>query len=332
MDGPGDARVDHVAGIAEAGVGAVTFLANRRYASHLRGCGAEAVLVASDEPRPPHAPTLLRVADPYAAFAQALGLLHPQRWPVPGVHPRAVVAEDAVVEGVFVDACAVVGPGATVGPGSWLEPGAVVGAGARVGPGCRLGPHSVVADGCVLGARVRLNAGAVVGGDGYGFAPTPAGLQKIPQLGGVVVGDDVELGANTCVDRAALPRAATVVGSGSKLDNLVQVGHGATLGERVRMVAFSGVAGSSRLGDDVVLAAKAAVLGHRDVGDRAQVGVSGVVHRDVAEEARVSGLPAIDHRLWLRASAALKELPGLLAEVRALRRRVAALEEAAAEE
>ena len=326
VDGPGEGCLTRVAGIAEAGPEDLTFLSNRRYAPLLAQSRAGAVLVAPGEARSAGAPPFIRVDDPYVAFARALALLHPDPWPAAGRHPRSIVAEDAIVEGAFIDANAVVGARAVVGPGSWLEPGAVVGAGARLGRDCRLMANSVVAPGCVLGDRVQLNPGAVVGGDGYGFAPSAKGHVKIPQRGGVRLGDDVEVGANSCIDRAALPGTDTVVGAGSKLDNLVQVGHGARLGRSVRMVAYSGVAGSSRLGDGVTLAAKAAVLGHREVGEGVSVGVASVVHDAPPAGARVSGIPAIDHRTWLRASVALRELPELLRELRALRRRVAALE------
>jgi UDP-3-O-[3-hydroxymyristoyl] glucosamine N-acyltransferase len=188
--------------------------------------------------------------------------------------------------------------------------------------------NAVVAPGCVLGDRVVLNPGAIVGGDGYGFAPTATGHQKIPQLGGVELADDVEVGANSCIDRSALPGSKTTVGAGSKLDNLVQVGHGATLGRGVRMVAYSGVAGSSTLGDHVTLAAKAAVLGHRTIGHGVSVGAASVVHNAQPDGARVSGVPAIDHRTWLRAATAFSDLPELLRTLRDLRRRVKALEEA----
>ncbi len=325
--GPTDALVDHIAGIEAAGPGALSFLSNRRYAPFLATTRATAVLVQDDVEPVEGGPCLIRVADPYAAFARALAWLYPRARPAPGVHPRAVVADDAVVEGAFIDALAVVGAGATVGPGSWLEPGVVVGAGAQIGNDAHLMANSVVAPGCVLGDRVVLNPGAVVGGDGYGFAPTPTGHQKIPQLGSVHLADDVEVGANSCIDRSALPGSRTTVGAGSKLDNLVQVGHGATLGKGVRMVAYSGVAGSSTLGDHVTLAAKAAVLGHRTIGDRVSVGAASVVHNAQPPDARVSGVPAIDHRTWLRAATAFSDLPDLLRTLRDLRRRVKALEE-----
>lgn len=330
LSGDPHAPVDHIAGLESAGPGALSFLSNRRYTRFLPDSRATAVLVDRRAEPAATGPARILVDDPYAAFARALAWMYPRQRPAPGVHARAMVAEDALVEGATIGANAVVGAGAVVGPGTVVDPGAVIGAGAMIGIDGHLMANAVVAPGCVLGDRVVLNPGAVVGGDGYGFAPTRAGHQKIPQLGHVQVGDDVEVGANSCIDRAALPGTATVVGAGSKLDNLVQVGHGATLGRGVRMVAYSGVAGSSTLGDGVTLAAKAAVLGHRALGDGVSVGAASVVHDGQPAGARVTGIPAIPHRTWLRAAVAFRELPGVLQELRDLRRRVKALEEARA--
>ncbi len=322
VEGDGDRRLSDVRGLDEAGPDHLSFLANRRYARRMRATRAGAVLVGRDEPA--RGRTVIRCDDPYVAFARALALFHPRPWPAPGVDPRAFVAEDAVVDGATVEAFAWVGPGAVVGPETWVQAGAVIGAGARVGRRCRLMPHSVVAEGCALGDRVWLNPGAVVGAEGFGFAPTPGGWVKIPQVGRAVVGDDVEIGANSCVDRAAM--GETRVEEGARLDNLVQVGHAARVGPHSLMVAFSGVAGSARLGAGVRLAAKAAVLGHIELGDGVQVGTASVVHDGQPPGARVTGVPAIEHRRWLRAAASFGELPELRRTVRALERRVAELE------
>jgi UDP-3-O-[3-hydroxymyristoyl] glucosamine N-acyltransferase len=228
------------------------------------------------------------------------------------------------VEGATVMAFAYVGPGARVGPGTVLHPHSYVGANASVGRDAVLLAGAVVADGCVVGDRVWLNPGAVVGGEGFGFVPTAQGHHKIPQTGRAVIGDDVEIGANSNVDRAAV--GDTVVGAGTKIDNLVQVGHAAEVGRDCLLVSYAGVAGSARLGRGVVLAARAGVLGHLDVGDGVQVGAYGLVTEDTPAGSRRSGFPAIDHRRWLRLAAALPELPELLATVRKLEARVAGLE------
>ena len=198
--GPGDAVLRGVADLREAGPDELAFVANRRYRKHLGATRAGAVLVEREVSAP--GVTLIRVDDPYLAFARALALFSPPRWPAPGVDPRAAVSPLASLgEGVTVEPFVFVGEGAVIGAGSWLQSGAYVGAGATLGAGCRLMPGAVVMEGCALGARVWLNPGAVVGGEGFGFAPSREGLVKIPQVGGVVIEDDVELGANTCVDR-----------------------------------------------------------------------------------------------------------------------------------
>lgn len=326
LDGPGDLVLRGVAGLGDAQPDELAFLANPRYRRQLRQTGAGAVLLRQ-RPTPADCPAsaLLLIDDPYAAFARAAALLHPQPWPEPGVHPAAVVHPSATVDGATIEALAFVGPEAIVAPGAWLEPGAIVAAGARVGPGCRLMPHSVVAAGCTVGARVWLNPGAVVGGEGFGFAPTARGHIKVPQLGAVTIADDVELGVHTAVDRAALPRQQTRVGQGSRLDNFVQIGHGAEVGPQNVLVAYSGLAGSARTGTGVVLAAKAAVMGHLTVGDGARLGAGSVLLRDAAPGEALAGMPARPHAAWLAEMAAA---PGLHAELKALAARISTLERA----
>jgi len=265
------------------------------------------------------------VSDPYRAFAEVMHHFHPYSIPVAGVDDAAWVAPDAVVEGARIEAFAWIGSGAVVGAGTHVEAGAVVGEGAVIGKNCRLMPHSVVMNACTLGDRVWLNPGAIVGGEGFGFAPGIAGHMKIPQVGRVVIEDDVEIGANSCVDRAALEE--THVRKGAKLDNLVQVGHAADVGEDSLLVAFSGVAGSSRLGRGVVLAAKAAVLGHLDVGDGVQVGVASAVTSDVRTGEQVTGVPAIAHKRWLRAATQFGDLATISRTIRELEKRLTELEE-----
>jgi len=306
-----------------AGPQHLSFLANRRYTRTARESRAAAVLVGDDVDLPGHA--VIRVADPYRGFALVMQHFHPYCSPDPSVDPQAWVAPDAQVKGARIEAFAWIGPGAVIGPGTWVETGAVVGARARVGSDCRLMPKSVVMDGCTLGDRVWLNPGAVIGAEGFGFAPSPDGHLKIPQAGDVVIDDDVEVGANSCVDRAAL--GTTRVRAFAKLDNLVQVGHAADVGKGVLMVAYSGVAGSSRLGSGVVLAAKAAVLGHLDIGDGTQVGVSSAVTHNQEPGSKVTGVPAIEHRKWMRSVHEFAALPDLVKRVRELEKRLDEIEE-----
>lgn len=311
-----EATVVGVLGIDDAGPEHISFVSNRRYVRRLAHTRAAAVLV--DRATPAHGATVIRTDDPYLAFAKALALFHPAAEARPGVHPSAVVAPDATVTGAEIRALAYVGRGAVVGVGTVLHPGAHVGAGATVGADCVLMANAVVCDGCELGDRVVLNPGAVVGSEGFGFAPTPDGHVKIPQVGRAVVESDVELGANTCVDRAAM--GETRVGRGTKADNLVQVGHAVRVGEHALLVAYSAIAGSTRLGRFVTLAAKALVLGHLEIGDGVQVGAGSMVSGDLEDGARVTGYPAFEHRSWRRAALALRDLPEGLRRLRALER------------
>lgn len=321
--GDADQGIVGVCSLGSAGPEHLSFLANRRYTQTARESRAGAILVGPDVDLGDRSTVVCE--DPYRAFAEVMQHLHPYTPPVAVVDPLAWVSPTATVQGARIEAFAWVGPGARVGPGTWVETGAVVGEDAVVGSDCRLMPKSVVMGGCRLGDRVWLNPGAVIGGEGFGFAPGPDGHTKIPQVGGVEIGDDVEIGSNSCVDRAALE--TTHVRQGAKLDNLVQVGHAADIGEHSLMVAYSGVAGSTRLGRGVVLAAKAAVLGHLEIGDGVQVGVSSAVTKNQPPGARVTGVPAIEHRRWLRSAKAFESLGDLMKKVGALEKRIQELEE-----
>jgi UDP-3-O-[3-hydroxymyristoyl] glucosamine N-acyltransferase len=322
---PGDASRElvDVRGLADADAEHLSFLANRKYVRQLKTSRAGAVLI--DRETDAHGHTVIRLDDPYAGFARALALFHPQPWPEPGVDPRAFVSADAEVDGACIEAFAWVGPGARIGRGSWIEAGAYVGIGARVGERCRLMPGSVVCEGCRLGDRVWLNPGAVVGAEGFGFAPRAEGHLKIPQIGRAVIEDDVEIGANSCVDRAAM--GDTTVGRGAKLDNLVQIGHAAEIGEGALLAAYVGIAGSTRIGKGVMMGGKAGAVNHITVGDGAQLGTHTIAMGDQPAGARLAGSPAIDRGKWRRATVAFAELPELLKRVRRLEKRVVELEE-----
>jgi UDP-3-O-[3-hydroxymyristoyl] glucosamine N-acyltransferase len=237
------------------------------------------------------------------------------------VHPEAVVHPEAtVMSGATVE------KGARVGQKAVLFPGVYVGEGASVGDGSLLYPNVVVREGCQVGARCILHAGAVIGADGFGFAldlEVPEHF-KIPQAGTVRIEDDVEIGACSCVDRATL--GETVIGRGTKIDNLVQVAHNVRIGPLSIVCAQAGISGSAEIGSGVVLAGQVGVVGHIRVGDMARVGAQSGVAHDVPDGATVSGSPAYDHREWLKASAAAPQLAALLREVRQLRRRVDVLE------
>jgi UDP-3-O-[3-hydroxymyristoyl] glucosamine N-acyltransferase len=319
LRGDGAVEVQRVCGIEDAGPGDLTFVANPKYAPRLQGTRASAVILPPDLPSA--LPSLLS-DNPYLAFARAVGVLHPQPRPAPGVHPTAVVDPGAVLGAeVHVGPLAVVGPGVRVGARTVIHPHVVLYAGVEVGEDCVLHSGVQVRERCRLGHRVVVQNGAVVGGDGFGFARDAEGrYHKIPQVGTVVIGDDVEIGALSALDRAAL--AETRVGRGTKIDNLVQVGHSVTIGADAVLAGQVGIAGSSRIGDRVTLAGQVGVAGHITVGDGAIATAQTGIPSSVAAGAVVSGYPAIENKAWLRASAAFAKLPEILKRVRALERRL----------
>ncbi|WP_218082389.1 UDP-3-O-(3-hydroxymyristoyl)glucosamine N-acyltransferase [Anthocerotibacter panamensis] len=271
----------------------------------------------------------IRVANTRVAFAQTLAYFYPQPvlFPLAGIHPQATVDPKATVHpDTRIGAGAYVGPGAVIGAGTTLFPGVYVGAEVRIGVGCILYPQSVVLDRCILGDRVILNSGAVIGGDGFGFATTVRGHLKIPHVGNVVLEDEVEIGANTAIDRATLKE--TRVGRGTKIDNLVMIGHNAQVGQDCLMVSQSGIAGSTQIGDRTIIAAQAGVAstGHLEIGSDSVIYGRAGVHRSFPQGSKISGFPAQDHRKELRQQVSLTHVPDLLREVRTLTQRLQQLE------
>jgi UDP-3-O-[3-hydroxymyristoyl] glucosamine N-acyltransferase len=316
-------------GLAEACPGDVSFYGNTKYRQQYEATRASAVLVGADAPAR-EGVALIRVSNPHLAFARLLKLFHPQERPAAGVSPHAHVHPQAQVHPeATVMAGATVAKGACVGARSVLYPGTFVGEDARIGEDCLLHPSVTVRERCQVGSRVVLHASCVVGADGFGFAFDAEGEGgpehfKIPQTGIVRIEDDVEVGACTCIDRATI--GETVIGRGTKIDNLVQIAHNVKVGPLTLICAQAGVSGSAELGTGVVLAGQVGVVGHIRVGDLAKVGAQSGVAHDVPDGQVVSGSPAIPHREWLKASAAVGQLGELLKEVRALRRRVEMLE------
>ena len=319
VTGDGKTVIRAVNGIREAGPGDITFLANTKYAPLLAATKASAVIVADGTPAP--IPTL-SVRNPDLAFGLvAQHLYGGSRRPPAGVHPSAVVAGTAVIgKNVSIGAGTVVEDGATIGDNAVLYPQVYVGAEAAIGPDALLYPQVVVRERCRIGARVILHSGTVVGSDGFGYATDKGVHHKIPQVGIVVIEDDVELGANVTVDRARFGR--TVIGRGTKIDNLVQIGHNVVLGQGCLLVSQSGIAGSTRVGSYVMMAGQAGVVGHLEIGDRAIITAQTGVTKDVPAGGIVSGSPAGDRRSHLKELAALSKLPDALQEIRRLRQEI----------
>jgi UDP-3-O-[3-hydroxymyristoyl] glucosamine N-acyltransferase len=323
LEGDGDVEIARVAGIQRAGAGDVTFLANPKYEKLLHRTQASAVILGEQQSGAPCA--VLRARDPYLAFARAVGLFAPAWRPAAGVHALAAIAADAHLgEHVSIGPFVAVGEGATVGDRTVIFPNVTIGPGARIGSDCVIHSNVAVRERVTLGDRVVLQNGVVVGGDGYGFVRRGDGThEKIPQAAGVVIEDDVELGANTTVDRPAV--GETRIRAGTKIDNLVQIAHGVTVGRNVLMAAQVGVAGSTHIDDDVIFGGQVGVGGHLTIGRGAvAVGQSGVTN-SLDPGVMVAGYPAIDSREWRKASVLFRRLPELKRRIEALEARVAEL-------
>jgi UDP-3-O-[3-hydroxymyristoyl] glucosamine N-acyltransferase len=330
--GDGGVRIDGVAPLEEASGTQLSFFANKKYRAAYLASKAGAVVVEPDAEVPPDR-TVLKVRNAYLAFAKISTLFQPRAAPRPavdataGIHPSARVHPSAQVMPL-----ATVGPGAEVGPGTILHPGVHVGEGARVGADCLLYPNVVVRERCVLGNRVIVQPGCIIGSDGFGFAFDPEGEghgprhYKVPQSGIVVVEDDVELGANTCVDRATL--GVTRIGRGAKLDNLVQIAHNVEIGPLCLIVAQVGIAGSTKLGMGVVAAGQVGIVGHLDIGAGAKIAAQTGVINDVPAGETVAGTPNQPHAEWLKNMAALRSLAEMRKELRALQKEVERLQAA----
>lgn len=308
-----------VAALDNAGPSHLTFCSGGRWLGVLAASKAGAIIVRPGTPVPDGA-VALEHGNPRHAYARVAAAMLPLDWPEPGVHPSAVVDPTASVEGATIGAFAVIEAHAVVAPGAWVDAHAYVGRHVSIGAGSRIMPHAVIMEHCTLGERVWLQPGAVIGADGFGHVLGPDGVLRVPQLGVAVLEDDVEVGANACVDRAALDE--TRVGRGSRLDNLVQVAHGVTIGAHCLLAAFAGVAGGARLGNRVVMGGRTAVVDGIEVGDDAVFAGLASASRDVPRGARLGGSPARRYNLWLREVAALRALPETLRVVERLRRKV----------
>ncbi len=327
LEGDGAIDVTRVAGIEQAGPGEVTFLANPKYAAALAVTRASAVILDAQAPPAPCA--VLRAANPYLAFARAAQVLAPPRTLPPGRHATAVVAADAVLGSeVAVGPFVVIGQRARIGARTALYPHVVVGDDAEIGPDCLIHAGVSIREACRLGARVVVQDGAVIGADGFGFAHRADGShEKIPQSGPVVIEDDVEIGANTTIDRPAV--GETRIRAGAKIDNLVQIAHGVTVGLNTLIAAQVGIAGSTAIGNDVILGGQVGVGGHLTIGDGVKATGQTGINNSIEAGRFVSGLPAIDNRQWGKAAVLFTRLPEYRRQLIDLERRLAALESAA---
>ncbi len=321
LEGPDDRTIRRAAGIEDAGPDEITFVANRRYRGALAQTRAGAVLLPPDLACP-RGVACIRVSDPYAALVRVLLAFDPGPPELDGIHATAVVGEGATLaSGVALGPHVTVGRGARLGARTRVAAGCVIGEAASLGEDCYLHPRVVVAHRCVIGNRVVVHAGAVIGADGFGYAPVDGVFCKVPQLGIVNVEDDVEIGANACIDRATF--GETRIGRGAKIDNLVQVAHNVAIGEGSALAAQSGIAGSTRIGKGVRLGGQAGLAGHLRVGDGASIAAQAGVIGNVDSGETVSGYPARPHRDMMRVEAIVQRLPEFLKRLKALEQKLA---------
>jgi len=322
--GDGEVVIERIYPIDEAGAGDLTFIANPQYTRQLATTRADAILVRPGTKCP--GKNLIIVSDPYVALGKLLAIFHPDDSHAPGISSHTFIMDDAcispeatVYQGVTVS------PGAKIMRGVVLYPGVFIGRDVLIDEDSILYPNVCIYRKCIIGKRVILHAGVVVGGDGFGYANPGVDNQKIPQVGSVQIDDDVEVGANSTIDRGTLGK--TWIQRGAKIDNLVQIAHNVVIGENSIIVAQVGISGSTRLGKSVIIGGQAGLVGHIAIGDHVMIGAQSGVHEDVSSGMTISGSPQMPHKTWLRVVASLTKLPDMRQTLSLLVERVKKLEE-----
>ena len=321
VSGNPDRSLSGVASLGAAGPEDLTFFAREAMRNAVGETGAGAVLAPPGFDVSGVAFSVLTVDDPEFAFARVVPLFHPEREPPTGVHPSARIGRGARIgEGVSLGRGVIAEAGARIGRGTWVGPGTLIGRGARLGAECRIGHAVSILHDVEIGDRVRVHAGARIGTDGFGYAAGPGGAHKIPHIGGCVIGDDVEIGANCTIDRGALE--ATRIGDRTKLDNLVHVAHNVRIGRDCLITAQVGIAGSTVIGAGAQLGGQVGIAGHLTIGPGSRIAAQAGVMRDVPAGAAHGGTPAQPQRAWMKAAAHTRRLPELLRRVSRLERRL----------
>ena len=322
VDGNENAAVHTFAKIEEGAPGALSFLSNVKYTQHIYTTKASVVLVNKDfKPEQPVSATLIRVDNAYEALAKLMSLYASMKPAKTGISSLASVSEKAKIgKNVYIGPFAVIEDDASIGDNTQIYPLVTIGEGASIGSDCILYPHVTIYYACKVGNRCILHAGSVVGADGFGFAPSPAGYQKIPQIGIAELEDDVEIGANTCIDRSTMGR--TIVHKGVKLDNFVQVAHNVEVGENTVISAQSGIAGSSKVGAWCMIGGQSGISGHLTVGNKVNFCAKTGAISNIEDGQTIMGYPAIPHRNYLRSSILYKNLPEMDATIRKLQKEV----------
>jgi len=320
--GDGSANVESVAPIESAGAGQISFVANDRYRRFLETTSASALILDSQEPfdRLPS----LRDKNPYLLYARVVNLLHPDVSPEAGIADSAIVSPTAKIhQSASIGELCVIEDGASVGAGSVIDAQCFIGQDTVIGENCHLYPRVVIREGCVLGNEIILQSGVVIGGDGFGYAPGKDGYTRIRQIGNVILGDRVEIGVNSAVDRGAL--GPTIVGDGTKIDNLVQVAHNVEMGINCIIVSQVGISGSTKLGKWVTLAGQVGVIGHLDIGDGVIATAKSGITKDIPPRTTVFGFPAREVRSAQKIAAACSKTPQLIKRVKALEKALSAV-------
>lgn len=322
VEGNAETKVTTFAKIEEGRTGAISFLSNPKYTHYLYDTQSSVVLVNNDlQLEHPVEATLIRVDNAYECVARLLQMYESMKPRKKGIHPQACIAETAHVgDDCYVGAFAYIGENVTIGKGTQIYPHTVVEDNATIGEGCVLYPNVSVYHDCQIGNRVILHSGAVIGADGFGFAPGENGYDKIPQIGNVVIEDDVEIGANACVDRSTM--GSTIVHRGAKIDNLVQIAHNVEVGEHTVMSAQVGIAGSTKVGRWCMFGGQAGFAGHITVGDHTNVGAQCGVNSSVKGNESLIGSPAQEPKSFFRSSVIFKKLPDMYRDLEALKKKV----------
>jgi UDP-3-O-[3-hydroxymyristoyl] glucosamine N-acyltransferase len=303
--GEGDCEIETLSPLSSAHKHSLAFLANPKYKDAARESGAGAILCSSKEGL--EGRNLLLHKNPYAAWAEALEIFFPKKVFLPHVHDTAVIGRGAVIsQKAFIGPYVVVGENTVVEDGAVIESGSVVGDNCVIKTGARIFPRVVLYDGVEVGERSIIHSGVVAGSDGFGYAEENGRIKKVPQIGKVVIENDVEIGANTTIDRGALEK--TLIGEGSKIDNLCQIAHNVRLGKNCVIIAQSGISGSAELGDGVIMSGQSGAVGHIKIGSFARIGAKSAVTKNVPEKAYYTGIPAREHKKWLKETALMQKL------------------------
>ncbi|MCK4739270.1 MAG: UDP-3-O-(3-hydroxymyristoyl)glucosamine N-acyltransferase [Deltaproteobacteria bacterium] len=317
--GDGEMIITGAAGIEEAKVGEVTFLSNRRYFKFLKETKASAVIISKGLETKPEVEglNLCVTKDPYLAYALILDKLYPAKHPAPGIASNASVDKDSSIgSGVHIGAFVVIEAGVKIGDNTVIYPNTYIGKDSVIGSNSLIYPNVTIRERITIGSGVTIHPGTTIGGDGFGYANDGNTKIKVPQIGTVTIGDDVELGSNVTIDRGTT--GATFIGRGTKIDNLVQIGHNARIGEDCVIVAQTGIAGSATIGDRVTIAGQSAVVGHIAIADDSVIGGKSAVTNDIKDRGVYTGYPAVPHRQWLKTMGVFATLPELKKKVKEL--------------